>query len=267
MAGESGWRDRMGAAAARASKTASEVGGAAKHYAGNAGAQAAGRTGSGVAGVLSAVPPPVPGMPWRIGLAQFLAAQPGVPVGAARFLGVLDRFGAVRLSPDELGFDGDTVRWTQVQQMALAPVRDLLTDQAIEHEVDRLMAVLPRFPGRKWAVGQVADTVIGIATAAAGLDQRGGDAFDRRVPSSVTVKGRLRTTTMSPGLFATLVMAARPDVGEAITAAARRTVAVTAAPSSRALERAAGMTALAASLRDRFRQAQRDAAEDPGPAQ
>lgn len=263
-----GWRDRVESARVRVSQAAADAGGAARQLAEHNGNRSNNLISGGTTALSDAVlrlPSPSPNLdfPWRIGLAQLVADQPAVPVGAGRFLGVLDRVGSISISRAELDFDGENVAWETVHQISVAPVRELLTSYAMQHEIDRLMAVLPRLPGRKWAVRQVADTLVGLASAVGRLDERGGDTLNRLVPCTVISRGRLRTKTIGPGVFGVLILAARPEIADVITSTATaREITLTAPPPSRATERAATMTAFATSLRDRLQQAEVSADEN-----
>ena len=269
---DKGWRARVGSAKSHVAHAAADVGVTTKNLAERVGARpASGDSGSDqrsisalVDAVLSVpVPATLSPQPWKLGLADVVGAQ-GVPPAASRLLGLLDRFGSLALSDTHVGIDGQGVSWNSLQEVSLSPVRELLTGQAMQREVDRLTALLPRVPGRRWVVRQVADTLAAIAWVAARLDERGGDTLSRAVPAVLTAKGLVRSSSITPGFFAVLVMAVRPDIADLLVRTARaRGISVTSAPPSRVTERAATLAAFATSVQARFGRVAADADEVP----
>ena len=67
-------------------------------------------------------PPHIPlTVPWEFSIAS-MAASAGAPKMVTRSLGLLDRFGAVRLTPDAVGFDSDDVSWDSITEIGRAHV-------------------------------------------------------------------------------------------------------------------------------------------------
>ncbi|QVQ53049.1 hypothetical protein J4H86_04390 [Spiractinospora alimapuensis] len=84
---------------------------------------------------------------WSVSVAALLAKIPRFPRFAVRLLGVLDRFGAVRIGPQRLGFDGSELDWDRVTEIRLHNPADLLTEHVLEAELNRLLWIVPRSRG------------------------------------------------------------------------------------------------------------------------
>ena len=170
---------------------------------------------------LAAVPMPASpaGQPWTMSVASLVAGRAAVPAPAAKALHLLDRFGAVEVGPERVGFDGDDAAWASVTGVQLGPAGAVLTESALDAEVDRLKRMLPPLPGRGWVLGQVADVVGLLIGQVLPGDGRWASA---PVVTAVECTGRLgRRHTVRPGMAASLLMTACPDVVRSVVATAR----------------------------------------------
>jgi len=156
--------------------------------------------------------------------------RPGSPLLTIRPLTALDRFGALHLDTEQVGFDGEPVDWARVSELRLREAFALLTTDALEREVDRIRGLFPPVPGRRKALTYLAENLATVLLAA--LDQ-GEDALGRSVVGELHHRGRLPGKRVeSPGLFAAALLSLRPDIGAALTdEAARHGVRVTRAES------------------------------------
>jgi hypothetical protein len=198
---------------------------------GGKGLAASGRvSGRWVREAVSAAPPPlVPWSgPWKVTLAGILVRRPGSPLLTIRPLTALDRFGALHLDTEEVGFDGEPQEWSKVTELRLRDAFELLTTDALEREVSGIRRMFPPIPGRRRALTYLAENLATVLLAA--LDQ-GEDALGRAVVGELHHRGRLAGKHVErPGLFAAALLSLRPDFGEALLAeAARHDVPVTRA--------------------------------------
>jgi hypothetical protein len=156
--------------------------------------------------------------PWGISVGMLLARSHDVPAVAAKLLGQLDRFGAIRLGPVGLGLDDDDVDWKDVREIRTAPVLAILTTAALEREVDRVRKMLPPVPGRKWIVTRL------VAAFQRALARLTGQHLDHgpEICAVVRYRGRFgRTREMVPGFAACLLLAAIPGLNDALLTTAR----------------------------------------------
>lgn len=158
--------------------------------------------------------------PWKCTLAGILVRRPGSPLLTIRPLTALDRFGALHLDTEEVGFDGAPKEWPKVSELRLRDAFELLTTDALEREVSGIRGMFPPIPGRRRALTYLAENLATVLLAA--LDQ-GGDALGRAVVGELHHRGRLAAKHVErPGLFAAALLSLRPDFGEALLAEAER---------------------------------------------
>lgn len=172
----------------------------------------------------SSAPPAVPAdEPWRLSLGSLLGRHPRTPQIARRALGLLDRFGAVRLGPAGLGFDGEEIAWDKVTEIRTRNAFEVMTTQALEHEVDRLRELLPPVPGRKWLVTKAAEALATVVLAA--LEQ--GSADHQRldelvVPNEIVHHGLTgRQKIQDGGLFAAATLVIVDQAARSMVATAQ----------------------------------------------
>ena len=186
-------------------------------------ADALGRGGRWMRESIAAAPAPmVPwANPWKCTLAGILVRRPGSPLLTIHPLTLLDRFGALHLDSEQVGFDGEPRAWSKVGGVRLNTAFDLLTTRALEQEVDRIRLLLPPVPGRKRVLMFLAENLATVLLAA--LDQ-GEDALGREIVGEVQHRGRVPGSrpAVRPGLFAAALLSLRPDINEALIGEARR---------------------------------------------
>lgn len=183
---------------------------------------------------------------WSLGIGDLLADHPRVPDRVRGMIRRLDRFGGVSISAEQIGYDGDAVAWSQVQEIRTRDLLGYLLSDAIEEQTDDLP--LPWFPGRKRLLHACGRAALGLVLATAGESVRANEAL--LIPAEIRYRGTLRRVrTLAPGLLGTLILA-DPAVRAAITAtAATRQIAISRSPEDDELIEA---TERAAALRRRF---------------
>ncbi len=160
-------------------------------------------------------PPPYPLVaPWSLTVVDLLETRFSVPGPARKVLSQLDRFGAVRLSPDEVGFDNEEAAWSTVVEVRTAPAAEVLTRHAVEREAARLKAALPPLPGRAWVVGKVTDLLVATVARFRDADT---DALTPQIAVDIAYKGRLgRTKRLEAGAVTAMVLAAVPGANDVL---------------------------------------------------
>ncbi|RBY74801.1 hypothetical protein DQ239_18585 [Blastococcus sp. TF02-09] len=169
---------------------------------------------------------------WELSIGSLVAGAGRVNPVARQALDLLDRFGRVAVGPAFVGLDNEDIPWTAVTGLRAATVAQVLTESALDREMDRLRVVLPPVPGRRWVLGRVGDVVGSLLDWVLSDEGRLG----AEIVTAVDHKKRLgRATTSTVGFFGVLLLTALPDVNRSIwsTAAARgATVPPARAPSS-----------------------------------
>lgn len=187
-------------------------------------------------------PDPTGTEPWEVAVGDLIRKTGKVPAFANKALRLFDRFGAVHIGPEEIGFDDDTVRWDKVVELRTHRVSNLLTGKALEREVERIRGYLPPVPGRKWVVNKVANLTLDltlavwgdlakdVADTVDGVNADDGEPAGGHVVSEIVHKGALRRTKeLRGGLFAAAVMVGNRDVSTCLRqAAAMRGIPVVA---------------------------------------
>lgn len=162
-----------------------------------------------------------PSEPWEVSVVQLLKSSMDVPVVAAKALGLLDRFGALRLSDEGVGFDNNDVDWAKITSVTCRRLTVVLTESGLEHEADRLRKLLPPLPGRKWVVDRCAQTLGGLARDA--LDRTVGERAQLSVVSGISYRRSLgRSKEMTAGLAVCAILGLVPSANDCILSTARR---------------------------------------------
>lgn len=154
---------------------------------------------------------------WGVGVGEMAAnlpMMPGVVRGLARHL---NRFGSVVISPRGIEFDGEDADWSKVTEIRTRRLVGYLLTDAVTTGVDRLP--LWWFPGRGLVLRGLTHTALTAVAVVADLRLDSG-IFTVYLPAEVRSKGLLRSTQMSPGIPAALVLA-DPAVRDLIEATAR----------------------------------------------
>lgn len=176
------------------------------------------------AALTSIDPPAVPALePWKISIGALLLRHPQIPQLAHKALGLLDGFGAVHIGPDAVGFDGEEIAWDKVIEIRTRNAFEVMTTQALEHEVDRLRQFLPPVPGRKWVVTKAAEAIATVVLAAlerGSVDQR-LDELD--VPVEIVHRGLMgRHRVRTGGLFAAASLVVVDQLNASLLATAQK---------------------------------------------
>lgn len=163
--------------------------------------------------------------PWRVSIATLIGQHPKVPGIAAKPLGLLDRFGEVTITPDEVGFDGKNVAWDKVLEVRTHSIAGVLPDVAVEKEVDRIRELLPPIPGRKWVVTKAAEGLLTLLLATTDMpgahtDSTGPD--DTVIACEIVFKNLIgRPKQLAAGLFGTAILGAIPEATASLIATAQ----------------------------------------------
>lgn len=169
--------------------------------------------------------------PWRMGVGDLLGDLPGTPAPLRRIAFQLNRFGEVALSSESLTVDGCTVPWNRLEHVAEAPALHMLTSAALDREAQRLTRHLRLVPYRKWVLKRITDLFSTACTALVLRGEKVREADAAGAPthplstgstiSSIRHRGRFRTHEVVPGLFVSLVLAAKPQAVAVILEHAR----------------------------------------------
>lgn len=153
--------------------------------------------------------------PWDFSAAALI--RPHLPAKLGRLPGLLDRLGAVRLTPSAIGIDNaGEVPWTRLTEIHTRSVGEVAATatQDLAGQIARLIPV----PGAKFAtravVSRVADLVTGMLQTAV---REQGEHFP--VPHRFRYRTRWRTITVSPGPVSSAVLCL-PAVAASVTATA-----------------------------------------------
>lgn len=171
--------------------------------------------------IFAAIAPPVEPIAatWEVSTVELIRRVYDVPSVAVRALGQLDRFGAIRIAPEFVGFDKEDVPWGKISTVYTRRLGDVLTNSALEREVERLRKTLPPVPGRKWVLEKAASALGELCRTA--LDKSGSEALDRGVVSEIEYRGGLgRKKTLAGGLVVTAVLGLVPDANRILVSTA-----------------------------------------------
>jgi len=133
-------------------------------------------------------------------------------------LRLLNHFGGLAISGEEVEFDGDGVQWSDVTEIETHTLAGYLLSGALDKQIDKLP--VPWFPFRGLALSAASQAVLTVIVATADGAFRG--ALAEAIPAEVHYRGLLRERTLSPGMLATVLLA-DPAVRTALTATAQAT--------------------------------------------
>ncbi|MGE2835042.1 hypothetical protein [Mycobacterium sp. SMC-4] len=153
---------------------------------------------------------------WGFGLGDLVVQISRAPGPLDEVLRQLNHFGALVISAESVEFDGDSVDWSDVKDIETHSLLGYLVSGALDRQLGKLP--VPRFPGRRIALGLVSDAALTALVALTGDALR--PVFDVRIPAEVNYKGTFRRRTLSPGVVPTLLMA-DPAVREALIQTAK----------------------------------------------
>lgn len=159
--------------------------------------------------------------PWVVAPSALIA--PHLPRPLARIPGRLDRFGAIRLSPHEIGIDTPrAVPWHDVVELRTTPLLDVLTvgtGGSLATLAARLLHTPKIMDGALRAVGEKAAEAVRslLLIAAAQYAERVATV---QIPTAVVHRsGRRGHAVMTSGLFSSAVLAL-PAVADSVLATA-----------------------------------------------
>jgi len=153
--------------------------------------------------------------PWGVSVGDLVARAWDVPRPAKALLRQLNRFGAVRLSPDGVGMDDDDVAWDRLVEVHLASLIKVLQEDAVERELVRLGRFLPPVPGRTWLLRRVSRVVSALVTRFTPRTERESPL----VPFELVRRGRAgRLSTVGGGVVSALLWAAVPEASAVLVA-------------------------------------------------
>jgi hypothetical protein len=156
--------------------------------------------------------------PWSLGVGDVFAEHPKVPKKVRGLVRRLDRLGGLRVTPEEIAFDGDDVPWAKVTEVRTRHLVDYVFADAVQRQVESIP--LPWFPGRRRlldAFGQAMLTAT-IVTVKSQLERLDADL---RIPAELEYRGALgRRKELGAGVLAAVVLA-DPAVNQAVVATAR----------------------------------------------
>jgi hypothetical protein len=95
-----------------------------------------------------------------------------------------------------------------------------MSARAATELVDRLRAVLPRFPGRTFVMRQAAEFAIALCLTGVPT-QNVTDKAPGQVVTSIRYAGKVRQKELRPGLFAILLCSMKPEAATAIVETSR----------------------------------------------
>lgn len=162
--------------------------------------------------------------PWVLAPSALIA--PHLPRPLARAPGLLDRFGAIRLAPHEIGIDtAYPVPWKDVVELRTLPLLDVLTISTSGGLAALGARLLP--PGPRLAAGLLHAGVEKAAEAVRSLlliaaSEHAERAASALVPTAIVYRaGRRGHRTMTAGLFSSAVLAL-PRLSDSVLATARQ---------------------------------------------
>jgi hypothetical protein len=198
-------------------------------------------------------PPPGPiSERWALGVGDMVAGHSLTPDWLRGVARKLNYFGGVAISGEGVEFDGDTVKWEDVDEIRTRSLIEYLFTGGIDHQIDKLP--VPWFPFRGKVIGAISRAALTLLLAVAKQQLEGG-ALEVRIPAEVHHRGLLFSRELSPGMLAAVVLA-DPAVRACLEATAQaHGVTVTAAEDdvmADADKRAEQLKSMLAKLQDRL---------------
>ena len=164
------------------------------------------------------IAPPPPGPirePWELSVGALIRRRYSVPAAAGRALDGLDRFGALRLRPESLGYDDCDVEWTRLLEIRTRPLAEALTQTALDREIERARKLLPPIPGRKWLLQKLGEELGELCHGA--VSRRATEKRSIPVPVELVYRGALgRTKVAAGGMAVTAILVGIPGTTDTI---------------------------------------------------
>ncbi len=115
----------------------------------------------------------------------------------------LNYFGGVAVSEDAVEFDGDDVKWTDIEEVRTRSLIEYMFTGGVDSQIDKLP--VPWFPFRRKVIGAISRAALTLLLAAAKQQLEG--ATDIRIPAEVHYRGMLRSRELTPGMLAAVILA------------------------------------------------------------
>ncbi|RAV12795.1 hypothetical protein DQP55_11720 [Mycolicibacterium sp. GF69] len=154
---------------------------------------------------------------WALGIGDMLAEHSLTPDKLRGLVRKLNHFGGVAISEDGIEFDGDSVDWSEVEEIRTRSLIEYLFTGGVDKQIDKLP--VPWFPFRRTVIGAISRAALTLLLAAAKQQLEGG-ALEIRIPAEVRYDGLLRTRELEPGMLAAVILA-DPAVRECFEATAQ----------------------------------------------
>lgn len=148
-------------------------------------------------------PGPVVGR-WALGVGDMVADHSLTPERLRWLVRKLNHFGGVAISEDAVEFDGDSVEWSEIEEIRTRSLIEYLFTGGVDKQIDKLP--LPWFPFRRKVLGAISRAALTLLLAAAKQQLEGG-ALEIRIPAEVRYEGLLRTRELAPGMLAAVILA------------------------------------------------------------
>lgn len=148
-------------------------------------------------------PGPVVGR-WALGVGDMVADHSLTPQRLRWLVRKLNHFGGVAISEEAVEFDGDSVEWTEIEEIRTRSLIEYLFTGGVDKQIDKLP--LPWFPFRRKVLGAISRAALTLLLAAAKQQLEGG-ALEIRIPAEVRYDGLLRTRELAPGMLAAVILA------------------------------------------------------------
>jgi hypothetical protein len=154
---------------------------------------------------------------WALGVGDTLARVVPGPAVVGDLLRLLNRLGGLAISDGGVEFDGEEVKWSDVDEIEAPKLIGYLLSGALDKQIDKLP--VPWFPFRGLALDAASQAALTLFVVIAG--DLLGDTMNVRIPAEVHHRGRLRHhLVLTPGVVATILLA-DPAVTRSLTETAR----------------------------------------------
>ncbi|WP_171166467.1 hypothetical protein [Streptomyces sp. I05A-00742] len=151
--------------------------------------------------------------PWEVSLGKLISSHPLVPDALAKPLKLLNRFGAVRVGPDSVGFDSDDIPWDKVTEIRMIGGYRSLTKEVIDGAFDGVRRVLIAVPGRDWVLDRVSEALTSLLFRRLRGADESGTVQDVLVPGEIVYRGSLgRKKTCPASLYPIAFLLGSPEV-------------------------------------------------------
>ena len=179
---------------------------------------------------------PVPASPvtedWRFSLSNIVTAGERPPKGSGVLLKQLDRFGAIDIGPEKVGFDDTTAKWDKIKAVRTRTLEGMMEQALSETMAEDIAGFLPPVPGRAWAAEKATTVLFTLYALIADIALREPGAGQRQYVCEIEYKGWIRTKEAATGMFTGPCMALIPGLDDLFRAeATRHGITIEAIPS------------------------------------